>query len=666
MGGRAWWRWAAIFSILANLSSTLCAQSEEPSVLNDQVARLYEAGKYPEAIPIAQHALDLAEKLRAPDPVVAAALDNLALLYKVQGRYAEAEPLYKRALDLHRKMPHDPDFPTALNNLAMLYVAQGRYAEAEPQYNRALDLWKKALGPNNPAVATALNNLAQLYDHQGRYAEAEPLYKRALEIREKEFGPDDPAVARTLNYLALLYEHQGRYAEAEPLYKRGLAIAEKALGLDHPTVARIRENLGGLYKSLGRRGEAEPLLRSALTIKEQALGPDNPQLASTLGQLGDLYRIIGKCSEAEKQFARAHAVAGPTIEDIPVLFGTDRKRDDGKPSLAFGRERSKSMSFGVVVVTVPNPKRPTQAARQQPSEKGTVLIASADAEAATRLPQTCSSEPTNDLRRLFEDPSRSKPKQALIFIHGYNVSFENAVRRAAQIAYDIKFAGNVFAFSWPSHGRFWGYFSDSETVNLAVGDLADFLKKIVAEAKPTKIHFIAHSMGNMVLLRALEKLTQAQESLRPLMGEVINAAPDVEPEYFAQLVETIIGKNADGEPAKMTRPTGNFTLYAAQSDWALWASSWIWGRRAGLIDDQPLIAPGVDTIDITKGGRSAWRYFDINHDIYMSSPIIVSDMQGIIERSARPPDKRTNELEPVLSSQGTYWVLRSRQVDAQR
>ena len=82
----------------------------------------------------------------------------------------------------------DPSVALALNNLAVLYLAQGRYAEAEPLHKRALAIREKALGPDHADVAQSLNNLAALYVAQGRYAEAEPLYKRALAIDEKSLG----------------------------------------------------------------------------------------------------------------------------------------------------------------------------------------------------------------------------------------------------------------------------------------------------------------------------------------------------------------------------------------------------------------------------------------------------------------------------------------------
>ena len=113
------------------------------------------------------------------------------------GRYAEAIPLAQQVLAMREKAlgPDHPDVAGSLNNLAELYNEQGRYAEAEPLYKRALAIRERALGPDHPDVAQALNNLAGLYENQGRYAEAEPLYKRALAIRERVLGPDHPDVA---------------------------------------------------------------------------------------------------------------------------------------------------------------------------------------------------------------------------------------------------------------------------------------------------------------------------------------------------------------------------------------------------------------------------------------------------------------------------------------
>ena len=157
-----------------------------------------------------------------------------------QARYAEAEKHYLAALkEAETFGPEDPNVAQTLNNLAKLYRTQGKYTEAEPLYQRSLAIWEKALGPEHPNVATSLNNLALLYGTQGKYAEAEPLYQRSLAIVEKVLGPEHPNVAQSLNNLAELYRTQGKYVEAEPLYQRALAIQEKVLGPEHPNVAGV-------------------------------------------------------------------------------------------------------------------------------------------------------------------------------------------------------------------------------------------------------------------------------------------------------------------------------------------------------------------------------------------------------------------------------------------
>ena len=174
-----------------------------------------------------------------------------------QGNYAEAERQFVAALkEAERFDREDPRLATSLNNLAAVYKAQGRDAEAEPLYKHALAIDEKILGPDHPSFARDLNNLAELYRIQGRYAKSEPLIKRSLAILEVAFGSDHPDLAFVLNNLALLYLAQSRYAEAEPLFKRALAIMEKAFGPGHPHVAVSMENYAALLRETGRNTEA--------------------------------------------------------------------------------------------------------------------------------------------------------------------------------------------------------------------------------------------------------------------------------------------------------------------------------------------------------------------------------------------------------------------------
>ncbi len=333
--------------------------------LNQRISALYDAGKYAEAIPLAERALELTRSQRGPDhldtatrmgwlallytsvdrtaeaeplhqrsialietalgsdhPNVGTSLNNLAELYRAQGRYAEAEPLMKRALTIREKAlgPNHPDVSASLSNLAALYSSQGRHAEAEPLYKRALAIDEKALGPNHPNIATVLYHLGALYRAQGRYADAEPLYKRVLAIDEKVLGPDHRDVAASLANLAQLYFFQARYADAEPLMKRALTIAENAVGPDHPYFGTMLNHLAALYRAQGRYVEAQPLFQRSLTIREKSLGPDHPDVGQALHSLAGLYRDQGRYAEAEPLMKRALTIAekalGPDHVDI--------------------------------------------------------------------------------------------------------------------------------------------------------------------------------------------------------------------------------------------------------------------------------------------------------------------------------------------------------------
>lgn len=109
-----------------------------------------------------------------------------------------------KAVELQKELGLDQDLATSLNNLALLYRSQGKYSEAEHLYIEALALTRKLLGEEHPDVAQSLNNLAALYHSQGRYSEAEPLYIQALDILERILGANHPDTVTMRENLAEL------------------------------------------------------------------------------------------------------------------------------------------------------------------------------------------------------------------------------------------------------------------------------------------------------------------------------------------------------------------------------------------------------------------------------------------------------------------------------
>ncbi len=301
---------------------------QEARTLTRTVEELYAAGKYAEAVPYAERALEIRRKVLGEEhPDVAISMDNLAVLHKNLGRYSEAEPLYKRSLEIGKKVlgEEHPDVAITMNNLAMLYGETGRYSEAEPLCKRSLEIQQKLLHKDHLLIAKSMNNLAELYRETGRYSEAEPLYKRSLEIRKKFWGEEHPDVAITMDNLAVLYGETGRYSEAEPLCKRSLEIRKKFWGEEHPDVASSMNNLAVLYWQMGRYAEAWPLLEKVMGINNKFLGEEHPRVATDMSNLAVLYACTGEHRASHRHFNRASQIDDKTREDVFLAMSEQQK-----------------------------------------------------------------------------------------------------------------------------------------------------------------------------------------------------------------------------------------------------------------------------------------------------------------------------------------------------
>ncbi len=243
-------------AVPADPATTPVETEDNVHALGRAVVALEKQGRYAEAIPLAERALTLTERILGSEhPQTATSLNNLAGLLCATGDYAAARSLYQRALAIRQKRlgSDDPQTAASLNNLAGLLESTGDYAGARPLYERALTIREAQLGATHPDTAMSLDGLASLLESTGDYAGARPLYERALAIRETRLGPDHPDTAQSLNNVAGLLCAIGDYAGARPLYERALAICEKALGVAHPTTQILAKNLAIARAQAGER-----------------------------------------------------------------------------------------------------------------------------------------------------------------------------------------------------------------------------------------------------------------------------------------------------------------------------------------------------------------------------------------------------------------------------
>ncbi len=138
------------------------------------------------------------------------------------------------------------------------------------------------------------------------------------------------------------------------------------------------------------------------------------------------------------------------------------------------------------------------------------------------------------MRALRQQIKDAPSKDLFIFVHGFNNTFEDAARRAAQMAYDLDFDGTPVLYSWPSQGSATAYAVDEAAVGISGRKMADFLETVVARVRRRAHPLLAHSMGNRALIEALQTYLakRAPEKRRHIFGQIVFTAPDVDRDYF--------------------------------------------------------------------------------------------------------------------------------------
>ncbi|MEA5503662.1 CHAT domain-containing tetratricopeptide repeat protein [Halotia wernerae UHCC 0503] len=283
----------------------------EINQLNLQVVELAGQGDLEQAIIVAQQAVNLGINQQITEcSVYCDSLNNLAELYRIQGRYSDAKLLYLQALNIRKEVlgSEHPDVAQSLNNLAALYHAQGSYLQAEKLFLEALELWKEIFGEEHFQVATNLNNLAEIYREQGQYIKSEQVHLDVLAMRKYLFGDEHPDIAQTLTNLATLYTSQGRYRDAEQMHLQALAMKKSLFENEHFEITISLNNLAALYDFQGRYLEAEEKFLEVLDRWKKILGSEHPYIASTLNNLAENYKEQGRYVEAEQKYLAALAM----------------------------------------------------------------------------------------------------------------------------------------------------------------------------------------------------------------------------------------------------------------------------------------------------------------------------------------------------------------------
>ncbi len=200
---------------------------------------------------------------------------------------------------------------------------------------------------------------------------------------------------------------------------------------------------------------------------------------------------------------------GPEATTVRVVFGTDRRR--ATTGTGFDAELGGQLAVGCADVSVP----------ARPPGGTTAVAKSATLTRITTLKQ-------GGRMRFINEGTELDENRALLFVHGYNVPFDEAITRAGQLAVDTGYPGLIYAYSWPTRASVFDYITDLDRAEQSEPYLEQFMATIMRAQRPPreygrgtpKLDIVVHSMGSQLVLRAARG-TQGALDLKKRFGQVI-------------------------------------------------------------------------------------------------------------------------------------------------
>ena len=325
----------------------------------------------------------------------------------------------------------------------------------------------------------------------------------------------------------------------------------------------------------------------------------------------------------------------PEGAEYLVWYGTNRKPiDEASSGRGYSAERDDRLHYGRCRVFVP--KSHKIGSIGSPWWKR-LLTRRDDRLRIEEVEPLAADEHWADLRRVIAG-SEAGRDHAVVFIHGYNVSFDEAALRAAQIGFDLQVRAMAF-FSWPSRGTVQGYIPDTASIEASEGALAAYLTGFAEQSGASHVHVIAHSMGNRGLLRAVNRgLATAGRRAGASFGQFILAAPDVDADVFRDLSRAYEGV------------CRRATLYVSSRDRAVAASLALHDANRVGYTPPVTVLPHIDTVSVENVDLTI-----LGHGYVAEARDVLHDMHDLIFHG-NPPERRMG-LRAEESAEGRYWVI---------
>ncbi len=307
--------------------------------------------------------------------------------------------------------------------------------------------------------------------------------------------------------------------------------------------------------------------------------------------------------------------ATPGTKPYTVLVASTRARDLN-PGTLYNGERTSKLDFATVTVTVPPSHKPgdIEFAQQQPPNPATDMVV----QEAVYLDSD--QQFVADLNaQLAKMPPGHR--QAVVFIHGYNTQFSEALFRLTQMVHDSGQPGVPVLFTWASRGKTEDYVYDNNSAT-AARDALERTLGLVAQSKAESVTIIAHSMGNWLTVETFRQMKIGGKMIPPnRLGQVILAAPDIDVDVFKSQLKRF------GKPLKP------FIVVVSRDDKALGFSDFLAGNKQRLgayADDADLVSLGAIVVDMTN----VKALDSMNHGKFAQLAEIAPQLRGVMEKQS--------------------------------
>ena len=334
------------------------------------------------------------------------------------------------------------------------------------------------------------------------------------------------------------------------------------------------------------------------------------------------------------------AVLSPVVETAPgaskvqMLVVTTRMRSENAGEMFTG-ERALAPSFADITVSIPpeNVRKVGEVAwpkKLPPNPATDFAVISATVGDVSQAKGWLST-----------NVRKSPDHSVLVFVHGFNNRFEDAVFRFAQIAHDSGNKSVPILVTWPSRGKLLAYGYDRESTNYSRNALEQLFQYLAADPQVGEVSILAHSMGNWLALESLRQMAIRNGGLPKKFKNVMLASPDVDVDVFRSQI------------ADMGSPHPNMTLFVSRDDRALATSKRVWGdvARLGAIDPEQepykdeMINNKITVYDLTEVKASD----KLNHSKFAESPEIVQLIGSRLADGQALADNHTGIGESIMN-----------------